>query len=245
LNSYVIGCVEFKGEKTGKRIYDSIQVLSSTFDIKNKIFKIVCDNGSNVLKAVRFVELNESDNSTSLTVDSSGTIVASSSTSATACTSSNFDGIGAASYVDFGLNSSALRTNMGVENESTLIRSLANISGNSEQANEDDNVDDDEDDDEDDDGDLIVLGGTNDDDAFDAELLDQVAASLEEEFIKRYYILVVRCFAHTLQLAIRDSLGALKGLEDLMNKCFAIATKSHTRTRFVELFAQKGFLYFF
>ncbi len=61
LHSIVIGCHVFEGKHTGENILAKLILILDYYLIKEKIFKIVIDNGSNMVKAIRLA--TRSDNS--------------------------------------------------------------------------------------------------------------------------------------------------------------------------------------
>jgi hypothetical protein len=53
----VLACRMFTGEKTGVRIMKMIDMVCDEYDLNDKILRSVSDNGRNVLKAIRLLEV--------------------------------------------------------------------------------------------------------------------------------------------------------------------------------------------
>jgi hypothetical protein len=168
----VLACRMFTGEKTGARIMEMIDIICDKYGTKKKILRIVSDNGSNVLKAIRLLEAK--------------------------------------------VNEQEPDAENNEEEE------------NIENAENSQNVSQD------------IAVTEDEEDEIDYEETLRIGQLLEIELIKRNKSILVRCFAHTLQLSIRDSIDTLKSLYSLMQKAFDISTKSRTKSCFVEFLETKG-----
>jgi cobalamin biosynthesis protein CobT len=177
------------GEKSGTRIMEVVDSICDDYEIKDKLIKIVSDNGRNMLKAIRLIE-------SEMEVPNNEESTSNAATEGEENDDENQEG--------------------EEENEDVTAKSTQTATQDAAGNEEDE------------------------EDEIDFEETSRLGHLLGEELEKRNKQILVRCFAHTLQLTIRDSLQSLTGLYSIMQKAFDISTKSRTKACFVEFLETKS-----
>jgi len=170
--SHVISFKKLLGGHTGKKIVEELIEVVNFYKIKSKIVRVVTDNGSNVVKAMKFFNNNGNDSE------------------------SNDNYEDPSDLSDEGLI------------EDSLVETDEEISEVDEKSEDESTPD------------------------HWSDIFDDAIDMLNNA---GYTSTNLRCYAHTMQLLIKESLKKITSLSALTKKFFAIAQKSHNIQEFSEM----------